>query len=184
MNFRNTGTIEIETERLLLRRFRKSDSFDMLKNWIADPKIQHNYGEPTYDTTDKVADLIDKWIVRYEDKEFYRWAIISKDTKENIGQIAFCKVYSEINTAEVEYCISSNYSRKGYATESLKGVIRFALKKAGLNKVEGFHRVANAVSGIVMRKAGMKVTSSIARSKLEGYDISNKICYEITQPQK
>ena len=53
MGYANIGTQEIVTERLLLRRFQQSDSFDMLKNWIADPEIQTNYGEPTYDTRER-----------------------------------------------------------------------------------------------------------------------------------
>lgn len=180
MEFKNVGTIEIDTQRLLLRRFILSDCFDMLKNWIADPNIQHNYGEPVYDTKEKVKALLDNWIAQYNDNKFYRWAILSKENGENIGQIAFCRVYSEPKTAEVEYCISGKHSKKGYATEALKGVIEFAFKKAGFKKIEDFRRIVNECSGKVMTKAGMKITDSVARFEQEDYNKSNYISYAIT----
>ena len=45
------GTQSVETERLVLRRFKYSDNEAMLRNWIADEKIQSMYSEPTYTTT-------------------------------------------------------------------------------------------------------------------------------------
>ncbi len=42
----------INTERLLLRRFNGSDKKiqEMLKNWISDPAVQNEYGEPVYNS--------------------------------------------------------------------------------------------------------------------------------------
>jgi len=86
--FNHTGTRSLETERLLLRIFEYTDAESMLRNWIADPIIQSNYGEPVYSTEEEVHKLINSWISKYEDKS-YRWAIILKETGENIVQIAF-----------------------------------------------------------------------------------------------
>ena len=44
------GTDTIETERLILRKFKISDDEAMLKYWIADEKIQSLYSEPVYTT--------------------------------------------------------------------------------------------------------------------------------------
>ena len=56
------GTETIETERLILRRFRYDDDDAMLKNFIADEKIQSLYSEPVYTTKDAVKGLLDKYI--------------------------------------------------------------------------------------------------------------------------
>ena len=50
----HSGTFEIDTDTLLLRRFRMSDRDDMLRNWIADPAVQHEYGEPIYQRRKKL----------------------------------------------------------------------------------------------------------------------------------
>ena len=87
---RHCGTQTIETQRLLLRRFCLADCNDMLNNWIASEKIQFEYGEPVYTTESQVNELLDKWISNYSNPDFYRWAIIEKDSDQNMGQIAFC----------------------------------------------------------------------------------------------
>ena len=43
---KHAGTQPMDTQRLHLRPFRIEDSDSMLENWIADPAIQHEYGEP------------------------------------------------------------------------------------------------------------------------------------------
>ena len=40
------GTMQIETERLILRKFQYTNDENMLKYWISDPAIQSMYSEP------------------------------------------------------------------------------------------------------------------------------------------
>lgn len=83
----HVGTQTIETERLILRRFKYSDDAAMLKNWIADEKIQSLYSEPTYETKEAVKGLLNKYISSYEKDDYYRWAIVEKESGECIGQM-------------------------------------------------------------------------------------------------
>lgn len=50
----HVGTIGIETERLILRKFEYADDENMLKYWISDPEIQSLYSEPIYSTKQEV----------------------------------------------------------------------------------------------------------------------------------
>ncbi|MDP4146894.1 MAG: GNAT family N-acetyltransferase [Bacillota bacterium] len=181
MSFKHTGTVNLETERLLLRRFEFNDIESMLNNWIADSTVQHNYGEPTYETKNSVKELLVKWISQYESKSFYRWAIILKETNENIGQIAFCRVYTEIETAEVEYCIGQTYWGNGYAPEALKAVLKYSFEKPEFNKLEAFHRIKNPKSGRVLQKAGMKNVSNVRRFEINNEKPLGEICYAFTR---
>lgn len=79
------GTKTIETDRLILRKFRYTDDEAMLKNWIADEKIQSMYSEPAYKTKPAVKGILDKYISSYEKSDYYRWAIIDKTNNECIG---------------------------------------------------------------------------------------------------
>ena len=112
------GTKTIETERLILRRFEYTDDDAMLKNWVADEKIQSLYSEPVYSTKAEVKGLLDKYIGSYEREDYYRWAVIEKASGECIGQIAYFLVDSKNHFAEIEYCIGSAFQCKGYATEA------------------------------------------------------------------
>lgn len=58
----HTGTKPFETERLLCRPFIQEDGKDMLKNWIANPNVQSEYGEPVYTTIRQVETLLYEYI--------------------------------------------------------------------------------------------------------------------------
>ncbi|WP_088186727.1 GNAT family N-acetyltransferase [Desulfosporosinus sp. FKA] len=150
----HVGTRQIETDRLILRKFKYSDSEDMLKYWVSDPKIQSMYSEPVYTTKQDVKELLDKYISFYEKDNYYRWAIIFKETDECIGQIAYFLVDNNNHFAEIEYCIGGSFQRKGLATEATKAVIQFGFSKMNLHKVQICHKSTNIPSRKVIEKCG------------------------------
>ena len=148
------GTQIIETERLILRPFNYEDDETMLKYWIADEKVQSMYSEPTYTTKEAVRELLNKYISSYEKNDYYRWAIISKENNECIGQIAFFLVDSKNNFAEIEYCIGTEFQCRGLATEATKAIIGFGFKKINLHKIQICHKSINIPSKRVIEKCG------------------------------
>lgn len=148
------GTKIIETERLILRRFEYADDDAMLKNWVADEKIQSLYSEPVYSTKTEVKGLLDKYIGSYEREDYYRWAVIEKASGECIGQIAYFLVDSKNHFAEIEYCIGTAFQCKGYATEATKAVIAYGFKEMNLHKVQICTKTINAPSKRVIEKCG------------------------------
>lgn len=148
------GTNTIETERLLLRRFEYADADSMLRHWIADEKIQSMYAEPVYSTKEEVKGLLDIYIGSYEKADYYRWAVIEKKSGRCIGQIAYFLVDSKNHFAEIEYCIGSEFQRKGYATEAAKAVIKYGFDKINLHKVQICTRTLNKASQRVIEKCG------------------------------
>jgi len=183
MPFNHCGTQNLESEHLVLRRFEYSDAAGMLKNWIANPVIQHNYGEPVYDTFDSVRELLQSWISQYHDSSFYRWTIILKETGENIGQIAFCRVYTELRTAEVEYCIGESFRGNGYAAEALKCLLKYSFEMPEFDKIEAFHRAENPTSGRVLQKAGMNRVANVTRHEINNEEPSGHICHAMKREE-
>lgn len=169
----------IYTPRLILRPFVMSDCDDVLDNWASNHKVQAEYGEPIYSTRGEVMRLLANWINQYENDDFYRWAIIEKQSKQNIGQIAFCKVYIDCQTAEIEYCIGENYWGYGYAGEALKGIIDYAFANTEFIKLEAFHRAENIKSGRVLEKSRMKIVDSVERFKRNNQSPHGEVCYAI-----
>lgn len=150
----HTGTTTIETERLTLRRFKYTDDDDMLRYWIADEKIQSMYAEPVYTTKEAVKELLDKYIGSYEKSDYYRWAIIEKNSEKCIGQTAFFLVDSKNHFAEIEYCIGSEFQRRGYATEATKAIIGYGFEKINLHKIQICTKTINEPSKRVIEKCG------------------------------
>lgn len=150
----HNGTDTITTDRLILRRFEYSDDDSMLRNWIADDKIQSMYSEPVYSTKEEVKELLDKYIGSYERPDYYRWAVIEKASGECIGQIAYFLVDSKNHFAEIEYCIGAEFQCRGYATEATKAVIAFGFDRINLHKVQICTKTINQPSRRVIEKCG------------------------------
>ena len=152
----HTGTKTIETKRLVLRRFAYSDIDSMLRNWIADEQTQWDYGEPCYETYEAVKDLFDtKYIASYDRDDYYRWAVIEKESGECIGQIAYFTVDTKNEHGEIEYVIGPAFQGKGYATEMTKAVIAYGFETIGFHRIEIDCRTSNEASRRVIEKCGL-----------------------------
>ena len=61
------GTQRIETDRLILRRFRLEDAEDMYANWASDPEVARFLTWPTHSSVEVTKSLLADWIPGYED---------------------------------------------------------------------------------------------------------------------
>ena len=176
---KHCGTQISETKRLRLRPFVLSDAADLLELWIADPNVQSEYGEPTYETMEAVEGLLNKWIAGYESPAFYRWAMIEGESGRCVGQIAFCRVYEDCRAAEIEYCVGSSRWGRGYAGEALEAVIDHIFAHTDFAWLEAYHRAENEKSGRVLQKSPMTVTGTVERFKRAGETPEGEVCYRI-----
>lgn len=166
-----------------MRPFILDDAGSMYANWINDPQVQGNYGEPVYGALEQVAELLERWIASYERADFYRWAIVLKDSGECIGQIAFCSVDTAHRYADLEYCIDAASQNQGYAAEALEAVIHYTFTHTGIHRLQAFHRGRNASSGRVLRKSSMKYEGTLRQSfyYADSGEYDDRIYYGITK---
>jgi len=151
---RHCGTKDIETSRLYLRPFKYNDDNDMLKYWISDPQIQSRLSEPIYSTKEEVKELLTKYISSYEKDDYYRWVIVEKESFACIGQIAIFLVNTINHWGEIEYCIGSEFQKKGFATEATKAIIDFGFNHVCFHKIQVCHKENNAASKGLIQKCG------------------------------
>ena len=149
------GTIPLETERLVLRRFQLSDAPDFFRNITSDPEVNRFLTWENLCSVAETEELLKDFISRYENPERYCWAIVIRETGEVIGTIAAPTVKNRTETLEVTYAVGKAWWGKGIATEALKAVMAFLFDRVGANRIEAGHDVNNPGSGRVMQKAGM-----------------------------
>ena len=149
------GTILIETDRLMLRKFKKSDANDMFKNWGSDAKVTEFLSWLTHKNIKDSEDIINLWISEYEDNSVYNWVIELKDNNEAIGNISIVKLENINDSCEIGYCISSKYWNKSITTEAFKAIIKYLFVEVRVNRICAKHDINNAASGKVMQKCGM-----------------------------
>lgn len=177
INMKHVGTQTFESLRLICRKFSIHDYKDMYANWASDPDIQYEYGEPVYSTIPEVKKLLNTYIENYSKPNYYRWAIIEKESGKNIGQIALCRVYSDCCIAEIEYCIGQQFWGNGYAGEALSALIDYTFKNTDFERLEAYHRIENTKSGRVLEKSLMHVTNTVERFIRENTLPVGEVCY-------
>lgn len=89
---KHCGTQEIESERLLLRKFEEDDADLMYKNWDNDTEVTQFLTWPAHENSDETRSLLKNWILSYEDPDTYRWCIVLKKTEEPIGSISVVSI--------------------------------------------------------------------------------------------
>lgn len=152
----HTGTQEIETKRLILRRFTVEDVADAYNNWFCDPEVAMYMRWNAHTSISQTEESLKRYIAGYAEPDFYRWAIMLKNGSSVIGAIGF-HVSSEYDSvADVAYSLGKKFWNQGFASEALKAVLNYALIGVGINRIEAFHSVDNPASGRVMQKAGMR----------------------------
>lgn len=150
------GTQNIETERLLLRRFKVEDAEEMFENWAKDPGNIKFLSWNAHKDTNETRSIIKMWNEEYKDNKTYNWCITIKETKEIIGSIGTVEFFEDIECAEIGYVISKKHWNKGIMTEALRGVIKYLFLKVGVNRIQLKHDLDNLASGKVMIKNGLK----------------------------
>lgn len=72
------GTVKLETERLLLRRFIIDDAEAIFRNYYSDPDaVRFSRWEP-HKNVDTTNELVSKFITDYESPDSYNWVIVLK----------------------------------------------------------------------------------------------------------
>lgn len=162
------GTKQIETDRLILRRFTVDDVADAYNNWFSDPDVAMYMRWDAHTNISETEKFITRFAADYEKPDFYRWAITLKENNIAIGAIGF-HVESEYDSvADVSYTLCKKFWNNRIISEALKSVLRYALIDVGINRIEAFHAVANPASGKVMQNAGMKYEGH-ARQKYKSH---------------
>ena len=174
------GTITLETERLILRRFTVEDAEAMFRNWCADPDVTKYLMWPTHNSIDESRKVLeDIWLSYYDEPNFYQWAIEVKDIHEPIGSIGVVKSDDKTQMVHIGYCIGKAWWHKGYTSEALIRLVRFFFEDVGVNRIESRHDPRNPNSGKVMQKAGLLYEGTSLQSDWNNQGICDAANYAI-----
>lgn len=162
---KHKGTITIETERLILRRFELSDGEAMYKNWASDSEVTKFLTWPPHSSVEVTKDILKSWYDSYKNKNYYQWAIVLKDNgKEPIGSIGAVSQDENIDMVHIGYCMGKKWWKKGIMSEALSAVIDYFINNIAANRIESRHDPRNPNSGKVMMKCGLKYEGTMKKA--------------------
>ncbi len=144
----------IETERLVLRRFRESDR-DTVARWNADPLFtRHLTGRQTREQSDAG---FDRWQRHWDEHGFGLVAVEWRETGELIGRTGPQYHRSWPADPEVGWALDPAWWRLGIATEAGAAAVAWALGELGFERVVSITIEENLPSRRVMEKLGFRL---------------------------
>lgn len=160
--FRRLPTIE--GRRVVLRAIKMSDARDIY-DYCSDDMVAKHVMWEAYDGMGDARSFV-RFIQRlYKNDEPSSWGITLPGSNKVIGTVGFMWWNREYKAAEVGYSLSRDYWNRGIMTEALALILDFGFKRMSLNRIEAQHVDANAASGRVMEKCGMK-KEGVLRSRI------------------
>jgi len=139
----------VETERMKLYPISDDEMREIIEN-ESDAEMKQAYGEMLQGCLDNPEDRV--W-----------YAIWLMELKEEAGVIAgdFCfKGLSEDGTVEIGYGLREGFCGRGYMTEAVAAITRWALEQKGVSRVEAETDEENLASQRVLKACGYVPTGT------------------------
>lgn len=150
--------LPIETERLLLRSFQKSD-LDAMMAYHALPDVQRYLDWKARDRVEVKAalDAMVKQNRLTRPGDIIHLAVTRKSDDLLIGQISLRWTDATAGQAELRFILGPFHRRQGYATEAVKAAMDFGFESFGFHRI--FARCAgkNQPSARLLKRIGMRL---------------------------
>ena len=174
------GTMKLETERLILRRFTIDDAGAMFNNWASDPEVTKYLMWPAHTSIEISVTVITEWVSQYKNDDYYTWAIVLKENgNEPIGGISVVSKDDRIEMVHIGYCIGRKWWHKGITTEALSALVEFFFNEVSVNRIESRYDPNNPNSGKVMAKCGMRYEGTLREADWNNKGICDSEVYAI-----
>ena len=176
------GTVELKTNRLLLRRHQSEDAAVLFTSFGSDGQMFAYSGWNPYQTSEMAAETIESFLKSYEDPHFYGWGIVYQG--KLIGTVGAYDYDADNSRIEIGMSIERASWGHGFATEAVTAVLHYLTGHEGIKTVSAWCASANTGSRRALEKAGMKmVHTDNGALKING-QIYDKLTFEYTMQEK
>ena len=177
--------IFLDTDRLLLRRWKDSD-LPVFTALNSDPRVMKYFPAPlSLEETQRFVQANEESFFR---RNFGLWAAELKETGRFIGFVGISVPSFKapfMPCVEIGWRLSYDYWGKGLATEGAKRVLELAFGELKLPEVVSFTTLGNLSSRRVMEKIGMirDPREDFLHPRLEGHPLAPHVLYRLRNPR-
>jgi len=154
----NIKFCNIETERLILRKFKESDA-ETFFSYRTNPQVALYQGEGWIDYKLEQAVEFVKEQMNFEPgipNTWFQIAIELKDTGNLIGDLAIHTLPQDTNQVEIGFTLNPMYQNKGFGIEVVKCLLGYIFNVLNKHRVIAITDVRNKPSIKLLEKIGMR----------------------------
>lgn len=150
-----SGTIELKTDRLLLRRYRPEDAEVLYEKFGCDPQMTRYTGWNPFETEEMTRETVRKRIEGYARDHAYGWAV--EHNGALIGTAGAYDYNPEEDSIELGYSIERASWGKGFASEALQAIVTYLTEQEGISRLLAWCASDNIGSRKVIERSGFKL---------------------------
>ena len=126
--------LPIATPRLLLRRFVRSDSTDVLEFFGDEQLFEYVQAGPM--TSEQAADFLEKDSYKKltSPNTWFCLAVQDRETEKVIGEVRW-HLWEDRSGAVADICVNRNFQRQGFGTEALRASLGFCFNVLGFRRI-------------------------------------------------
>jgi [ribosomal protein S5]-alanine N-acetyltransferase len=124
-----------------------------------------------------LPDVRERLRLRPEEAPWWTWLIVREDTGEAVGSVALGGPPDPSGAVLVGYAVYPEHEGHGFATEAVRGIIRWAFQQPGVREVRALAPVWNTPALRVAENVGMHPVASD-----EDDDVGEVLVYAVTAP--
>lgn len=147
---------QIETDRLILRRF-QSDDADQFMRYRNLPEVAEYQSWTSYSDTQTKAFIASQQNVQPGTPgDWFQFAITLKESGQLIGD---CGLYTDLQEppqGEIGFTLDPHFQGKGYAGEAVMAIFDYAFNTLKLHRIKGIADCLNTPSSALMERIGMR----------------------------
>lgn len=141
----------LETDRLILKHFEKTDSAEMLQ-LRSNPALMKYICRPLQTSLNEAEELINKIDELIKNNAGINWAIYLKSEQKIIGSVSFHKIDKENYRGEIGYFILPTFWQQGIISEAITTVLNYGFNTLQFHSVEAQIDPNNIASERVLKK--------------------------------
>ncbi len=158
--------LEINTDRLLIRTYQSKDAAD-LHQFVQD-NTYYLYETAPMTLRNNVTLLRSRAFLEMVERERQagKWiwnAIFLKSSNQFIGQVSIYNLEEDSKTCELGYFITKEQTSNGYATETLRAIVKYCFEELNRNSIRLRIKPDNIASKRVAEKVGFQQTGFQAK---------------------
>ena len=167
----------LETTRLVLRPFHPADAADV-QRLAGDARIAEGTVAVPHPYPDGAAEA---WIAGHAaaaaERREIALAITDRTSGRLFGAASLVNISPVHQRAEVGYWVGVEFWGRGYCTEAIERLIRFAGEELGVTKVVGRCFGWNEASASVMVKAGLRLEGRLFKHELRNGQFVDQLLF-------
>lgn len=172
----------LHTESYMLRGVSIDDAPKLIQ-FLSDNEIMRFITPQPVQSVDELKELINYYLLRFQEGKEIPWVIIHKENGEIIGQFRLHKMNLWHKKTEMGAVIRKDYQNKGVMTEIMVTILPFVFETMKLNRLVGDIFAENEGSRKLLEKFGFRREGVLRQTDFDGEVYHDTVVYSMLREE-